>query len=200
MGNDFSVKEYRQRLGLSQDELASMCGTTVRTVQNWENGGTVIPAIQKLLRLLEKEMISGGNATRVETLDRRIYAVCNYFHVRRPEFEQRSGLPSGWSKLGSISDDDASAIVGAFPSLSRQWLLTGEGAMLVSSGQSSSNNSGIMVNGNIATNSGSVVPDKQFQRIMDEVSEWRTTINDLVKNSQSVNNRLIDLVEKLVIK
>ena len=33
------VKELRTRKGLSQEDLASKTGVTVRTVRNWETGG-----------------------------------------------------------------------------------------------------------------------------------------------------------------
>jgi hypothetical protein len=36
--NDFALFEARQRLGLSQEQLAKALNVTVRTLQNWESG------------------------------------------------------------------------------------------------------------------------------------------------------------------
>lgn len=33
-----NIKTHRDRLGISQSELAKMLGVTVNTVANWENG------------------------------------------------------------------------------------------------------------------------------------------------------------------
>lgn len=33
-----NIKTHRDRLGISQNELAEMLGVTVNTVANWENG------------------------------------------------------------------------------------------------------------------------------------------------------------------
>lgn len=45
------VKKIRKKMGITQNAFAEMCGVSVRTVQNWENGQN-IP--ESTLRLLEK--------------------------------------------------------------------------------------------------------------------------------------------------
>ena len=50
------IRDTRKRLGMTQEQLAERLAVSVRTVQNWENGG-VIPATtrKKLEAMLEKE-------------------------------------------------------------------------------------------------------------------------------------------------
>lgn len=52
----------REKLGLTQDQLAERCGVTTRTVQNWENGKTIPENNQILLReIMNKgEMVSSS--------------------------------------------------------------------------------------------------------------------------------------------
>lgn len=47
------LKEYRQRAGLSQSELADMLGTTQATVQRWETSRH-IPRQREMQRIAEK--------------------------------------------------------------------------------------------------------------------------------------------------
>ena len=35
------IKEIRKRLNMSQEQLATSLGVAVKTVRNWENGGTI---------------------------------------------------------------------------------------------------------------------------------------------------------------
>lgn len=73
MNDLLNLKEFRKKMGLTQTQLANECGVTIRTVQNWENGG-VIPEVARKLILQIKgnpEMVSpavmtpldGGEAT-----------------------------------------------------------------------------------------------------------------------------------------
>ena len=43
------VKEIRESLGLTQRQLATSCGVSVRSVQNWEAGSVEVPASKVLL-------------------------------------------------------------------------------------------------------------------------------------------------------
>lgn len=54
------VKKLRERHGLTQSQLAVICGVTLRTVQNWEKG-KVIP--ESMVKLLEK--IDGNETSSV---------------------------------------------------------------------------------------------------------------------------------------
>lgn len=49
------VKKIREAKGLTQKELADMCGVTTRTVQNWENGSTIPDMVQKYLTQLTEQ-------------------------------------------------------------------------------------------------------------------------------------------------
>lgn len=64
------VKKIREMKGLTQKELADLCGVTTRTVQNWENGGTIPDMVIKYLNQLQgqDEMISPSNSSETEKL------------------------------------------------------------------------------------------------------------------------------------
>lgn len=58
------IKKLREKFNYTQAQLAEICGVTLRTVQNWENGKVIPPAMLKLLESIESnEMISSGNAS-----------------------------------------------------------------------------------------------------------------------------------------
>lgn len=70
MSSIIDVKKIREAKGLTQKELADMCGVTTRTVQNWENGSTIPDMVQKYLTQLVEcgEIISSyaiGNSVSV---------------------------------------------------------------------------------------------------------------------------------------
>lgn len=62
MNTIIDVKKIRKVKGLTQSELAELCGVTVRTVQNWENGGTIPDMVRKYLSQMDEqdEMISSS--------------------------------------------------------------------------------------------------------------------------------------------
>ena len=57
------VKKIRENHDITQQQLADLCGVTLRTVQNWENGKPIPVAMQKLLNAIEDghEIISSGD-------------------------------------------------------------------------------------------------------------------------------------------
>lgn len=69
------IKKYRDRLGLSQEELAEKIFVTRQSVSNWENGRTY-PDIQSLLRLSDlfglslDELIKGDIETMKEEINK----------------------------------------------------------------------------------------------------------------------------------
>lgn len=65
-----SVKKIREMKGLTQKELADLCGVTTRTVQNWENGGTIPDMVIKYLNQLQgqSEIVSPSNSSETEKL------------------------------------------------------------------------------------------------------------------------------------
>lgn len=69
------IKQIRETLNLTQEELALKLGVSSRTVQNWESGGTIpktkIRAIEDLIKSCDKSLIrvigevtQGGKATQ----------------------------------------------------------------------------------------------------------------------------------------
>ncbi len=56
------IKKFRERNGLTQKQLAEICGVTLRTVQNWEAGKTIPDNIVKLLKTIASkgEMVSSS--------------------------------------------------------------------------------------------------------------------------------------------
>lgn len=66
MNDPFVFSEFRKSLGLTQEEFAEKCGATVRSVQNWEQGGTITPQSMKLFQYIEDEMLSGKSAIALD--------------------------------------------------------------------------------------------------------------------------------------
>jgi len=60
------VKKIREKMGVTQLQLAGMCGVTLRTVQNWETGKPLPERAQKLLEAIasSNETISSGSAAQ----------------------------------------------------------------------------------------------------------------------------------------
>lgn len=58
MKDPFVFAEFRKSLGLTQEEFAEKCGTTIRSVQNWEQGKVITPQAMKLFQYIEREIIS----------------------------------------------------------------------------------------------------------------------------------------------
>ena len=44
MGNAAGIAAARHRLGMTQRGMAEVCGVSVRTVQDWEQGRNAVPA------------------------------------------------------------------------------------------------------------------------------------------------------------
>lgn len=61
MNNITDIKKIREKLGMTQEQLANRCGVTTRTVQNWERGKTIPDNIQILLREIANQ--GGINAS-----------------------------------------------------------------------------------------------------------------------------------------
>lgn len=59
--NDLNVKEIRNKLGLTQEELAKELGVALRTVQNWETGGVIPKTKYVILRKLNDNKLSSNN-------------------------------------------------------------------------------------------------------------------------------------------
>lgn len=66
MKEPFVFSDFRKSLGLTQEEFAEKCGATVRSVQNWEQGGTITPQAMKLFQYIEAEMLSGKSTIALD--------------------------------------------------------------------------------------------------------------------------------------
>lgn len=66
MKEPFVFSDFRKSLGLTQEEFAEKCGATVRSVQNWEQGGTITLPTMKLFRYIEAEILSGKGVVAVD--------------------------------------------------------------------------------------------------------------------------------------
>ena len=66
--NDLDIKKIREKLGISQEQLAEMVGVHPRTVQNWESGSTIPKSKHAILRdlvLKPQRYAGGGEQTNV---------------------------------------------------------------------------------------------------------------------------------------
>lgn len=53
---NFNLKQERQKMMLSQKELATKLGVTIQSVCNWENGAPIsITNKRKIMELIKKE-------------------------------------------------------------------------------------------------------------------------------------------------
>ena len=50
------IKEFRQRIGIRREDLASMLNVSYKTISNWEQGkSTPLPAFQKEMEKIIEE-------------------------------------------------------------------------------------------------------------------------------------------------
>lgn len=65
----------------------------------------------------------------------RLIKFVSSLKITKAEFERRAGLSNGYLRnfKGNLGREKLEGILRAFPSLSKTWLLTGEGNMLISS-------------------------------------------------------------------
>ena len=74
------VKEIREKLGVTQSQLAEMCGLKVRAIQKWEASDVVAPSTEILLKALLREHVqsassaSAGSGTAVAGVNNRVNA------------------------------------------------------------------------------------------------------------------------------
>lgn len=84
-GIGISIREQRERLGMTQEDLAQACMVSRQTISNWENGKT-LPDIQSLTYLAEVIGITvdnlvgsaGHEIVRSVSADRRELVLLNY--------------------------------------------------------------------------------------------------------------------------
>ena len=74
------VKEIREKLGVTQSQLAEMCGLKVRAIQKWEAAESVALSTEILLKALLREhvqsasSVSAGSGTAVAGVGNRVNA------------------------------------------------------------------------------------------------------------------------------
>ena len=49
--NNLNIKEERQKLGITQKELAKLVGVSITTIQNWEAGGVIPKTKEQILSM-----------------------------------------------------------------------------------------------------------------------------------------------------
>ena len=69
----------------------------------------------------------------MQTLKDRLLTIANNYGLNTREFERRVGLSNGYVRniKNTLGSDKLEAILQIFPDISRVWLLTGEGPMLL---------------------------------------------------------------------
>ena len=74
------VKEIREQMGVTQAQLAEMCGLKPRAIQKWEASESVAPSTEILLKALLREhvqsapSVSAGSGTAVAGVGNRVNA------------------------------------------------------------------------------------------------------------------------------
>lgn len=130
MSDLINVKEIRKERGLTQTQLADECGVTLRTVQNWENGGVIPEVTQRYLSQM------ATNAASTPTVSLSVKDRIRQFAERKgipvSRFETMSGLSNGYvsAMRKGLGQEKLNNVLRAFPDLNRDWLLYGEGEML----------------------------------------------------------------------
>lgn len=136
MNDLLNLKEFRKKMGLTQTQLANECGVTIRTVQNWENGG-VIPEVARKLILQIKgnpEMVSPAVMTPLDggNVKERVKKFIEHKKLPISKFEEMCDLSNGYisAMRKGFGQDKLNNVLSVFPELNREWLLYGEGEML----------------------------------------------------------------------
>lgn len=74
------VKEIREKMGVTQSQLAEMCGLKVRAIQKWEASDVVASSTEILLKALFREhvqsasSVTAGSGTAVAGVNNRVNA------------------------------------------------------------------------------------------------------------------------------
>ena len=134
--SELNIRELRQRLGVTQKELAQMVGVSENTVQNWEYGRKIPATKHQILRTL---MEGNCNKTTTTSMDlrERMAKLLEYSGLSASAFGKEIGVKTKQAiyellkgNTKSVSPSMASKITCRYPEISQAWLLTGEGEML----------------------------------------------------------------------
>lgn len=105
--------------------------------------------------------------TIVPTFRERIDKIIDYLNITRAEFERRAGLSNGYTRnLGGIPGaDKLEAILTSFPMISRSWLMTGTGEMILGA----------------ITTAKDISSNTSFSELLAIIRSQQETIQELVK-------------------
>lgn len=137
-----------------------------------------------------------------QTVKERIIIFINAIGITPSAFERRAKLSNGYLNQlrNSPSPSKITDIINAFPELNKNWLLTGEGEMLVPSqttGNITSNDSTVAANigGDNQQNSGLVI--EVLARQLGEKDRQIQEQQRLTAKSQEQIDRLLGIIEKM---
>lgn len=126
--------------------------------------------------------------------------------ISKSEFERKCGLSNGYlnSSKGNFGAKKLDDILRVFPSLNRDWLLTGEGEMMIPSFDISSmpqdfpeaSGNNVNVGGN-ASNINNGANEKTILMALTEMSEMRKLLADAIYINKEQSQRLMNIVDKL---
>ena len=135
---EYSVREFRLRHGLSQQEVADLLGVHIRSVQKYEDGMGIRDVKRRILEDYDKEHAANESMDAKE----RMCLVLDYTGLNANLLSQKIGLPKyrlydiTQGRTKAISYEIADKVTSSFTTISRDWLLTGKGSMLVGDGVS----------------------------------------------------------------
>lgn len=134
-----------------------------------------------------------GNSIKERTIE-----FVRYKGIKMKVFEERCGLSSGYvtSMRQGFGSDKLNNVLRAFPELNRDWLLYGEGEMIIGSGSVvQSNQNGDNINGThievSKTDSGKLVD------VILQQSAQLTKSQEQLSKSQEQIDRLITIIEQI---
>ena len=126
----------------------------------------------------------------------RLIAFINYKGLKMKDFERMCGLSSGYvtSMRKSLGVEKLNNVLIAFPELSREWLLYGEGEMLkahINQHANGDNNTQVAGYGN------SVNFSSALDKALDEIAEQRKLLAEQIQINKEQNEKIIDLINKI---
>lgn len=133
----------------------------------------------------------------------RLLLFINYKKISVARFEKVSGLSNGYVKnfKGNFSAPKLEGVLRAFPDLSRTWLLSGDGDMIVNNSACPStleHSQQANGNGNVVTQT--MQSSAALEMALGEISEMRKLVQEQVRINQEQASRLLSVIEKLTDK
>ena len=101
----FNVKEEREKLGLTQTELAEKIGVSLRTVQNYENGEVIPKSKYEILRNVFGDNIAQSNVHGDNINKDTFNATDKFIELLKAKDEQINKLINIIEKISSNGKD-----------------------------------------------------------------------------------------------